>query len=69
MKIKVVLHDAEEGGYWAKVPSLPGCYTQGETFAELLANIYEAVEADLSVDMEPEDEEDRGKGRVLEIAV
>ncbi|MCH9046920.1 MAG: type II toxin-antitoxin system HicB family antitoxin [SAR324 cluster bacterium] len=69
MKIKVVLHDAEEGGYWAKVPSLPGCYTQGETFAELLANIYEAVEAYLSVDMEPEDEEDRGKGRVLEIAV
>ena len=69
MKIKVVLHDAEEGGYWAKVPSLPGCYTQGETFAELLANIYEAVEADLSVDMEPADDEDRGKGRVLEIAV
>ncbi len=69
MKIKVIVHDAEEGGYWAKIPSLPGCYTQGETFEELLANIYEAVEAYLSVDMEPEDEEDRSKGRVLEIAV
>ena len=30
MKIKVVVHEAEEGGYWAEVPSIPGCATQGE---------------------------------------
>lgn len=39
-----MIHDAEEGGYWAEVPSLLGCATQGETFEELLQNLYEAVE-------------------------
>ena len=42
--MKVVVHEAEEGGYWAEVPSIIGCATQGETFEELLSNIYEAVE-------------------------
>ena len=49
MKIKVVLHPAEEGGYWTEVPAIPGCATQGETFEDLLANLYEAVEGCLSV--------------------
>ncbi len=48
MKIKVVVHEAEEGGYWAEVPAIPGCATQGETFEELLHNLYEAVEACLA---------------------
>ena len=52
MKIKVVVHEAEEGGYWAEVPSIPGCATQGDSFDELLSNIYEAVEGCLSVDVE-----------------
>ena len=52
MKLKVVIHKAEEGGYWAEVPSLEGCATQGETFDELLENIYEAVEGCLSADLE-----------------
>ena len=43
MKIKVVVHEAEEGGYWAEVPAIPGCATQGETFEELLVNIAEAI--------------------------
>jgi predicted RNase H-like HicB family nuclease len=51
MKLKVIVHNAEEGGYWAEVPALPGCATQGETFEELLENIYEAVEGYLSVDL------------------
>lgn len=50
MKVKVIVHEAEEGGYWAEVPSIPGCATQGETFEELLENLYEAVEGCLSVD-------------------
>ena len=67
MKIKVVVHEAEEGGYWAEVPAIPGCATQGETFEELLKNLYEAVEGCLSVDIaEPKA---GGKERVLEIAV
>lgn len=44
MKLKVIVHEAEEGGYWAEVPALPGCVTQGETFEELLQNLYEAIE-------------------------
>ena len=52
MKLKVIVHDAEEGGYWAEVPSILGCATQGETFDELLSNIYEAVEGCLSVDVQ-----------------
>jgi predicted RNase H-like HicB family nuclease len=44
MKVKVIVHEAKEGGYWAEVPALPGCATQGETFEELPKNLYEAVE-------------------------
>ena len=51
MKIKVIVHAAEEGGFWAEVPGIPGCATQGETFEELLKNIHEAVEGCLSVDV------------------
>lgn len=44
MKYKVIIHEAEEGGYWAEVPSLPGCFSQGETFEEVKDNIREAIE-------------------------
>ena len=44
MKIKAVVYAADEGGFWAKVPSLPGVYTQGETLEELEANLREAIE-------------------------
>lgn len=67
MKLKVVVHEAEEGGYWAEIPALPGCATQGESFEELLRNLYEAVEGCLSVDIAPA--QLGARGRVLEIAV
>ena len=67
MKIKVVVHEADEGGYWTEVPAIPGCATQGETFEELLQNLYEAVEGCLSVDVEPVTT--GGKDRVLDIAI
>ncbi|HUV86039.1 MAG TPA: type II toxin-antitoxin system HicB family antitoxin [bacterium] len=44
MKIKIIVHEAEEGGYWAEVPGLPGCFSQGETRDELMANVREAIE-------------------------
>ena len=67
MRLKVIVHEAEEGGYWAEVPAIPGCATQGETFEELLTNLYEAVEGCLSVSVEPTKP---GEGRrVIEIAV
>jgi len=52
MKIKVIIHQAEEGGYWAEVPAIPGCLTEGDSWEELIKNIHEAVEACLSVDIE-----------------
>lgn len=67
MKLKVVIHEAEEGGYWAEVPSIPGCASQGEDFAELLRNLYEAIEGCLSVDLAPA--QIIQGDRVLEIAV
>jgi predicted RNase H-like HicB family nuclease len=44
MKIKIIVHEAEEGGYWAEVPGIPGCASQGETLDELMRNITEAFE-------------------------
>ena len=44
MKLKVVVHEAEEGGYWAEVPAIPGCATQADSFEDLLTTLYEAVE-------------------------
>ena len=67
MKLKVIIHQAEEGGYWAEIPAIPGCVTQGEKFEELLSNIYESVEACLSVDMK--DVKITDKDEVLEVAV
>lgn len=67
MKLKVVAHEAEEGGYWAEVPAIPGCATQGETFEELLQNLYEAVEGCLAVDVSSVKTSERD--RILEIAV
>ena len=67
MKLKVVVHEAEEGGFWAEVPAIPGCATQGDTFEALLANLYEAVEAGLSVDLDQI--EIANNDRILEIAV
>jgi predicted RNase H-like HicB family nuclease len=52
MKLKAIVHKAEEGGYWAEVPAVPGCVTQGETLAELRANLREAIEGCLSVDLD-----------------
>ena len=53
MKLTIVVHEAEEGGYWAEVPALTGCVSQGESLDELLENVREAVEGCLSVDATP----------------
>ena len=67
MKLKVVIHEAEEGGYWADVPSIPGCATQGDSFEELLSNLYEAVEGCLSVEVQDIHVSETDK--IIEIAV
>jgi predicted RNase H-like HicB family nuclease len=41
---EILVHEAENGGYWAECPSIEGCYSQGETLDELQSNIKEAIE-------------------------
>jgi predicted RNase H-like HicB family nuclease len=49
MKIRAIIHPAEEGGYWAEVPALPGCITEGDTMEEVMANLKDAIEGWLDV--------------------
>jgi len=49
MKIKAIIHPAEEGGYWAEVPALPGCITEGDTMEEVVANLKDAIAGWLEV--------------------
>lgn len=67
MKLKVLIHEAEEGGLWAEVPSIPGCATQAENFEELISNLYEAIEGCLAVDIDSDNFV--GNTRVMELAV
>ncbi len=67
MKLKVIIHQAEEGGYWAEVPAIPGCATQGEDMRELIENVYDAVEGCLNVDMNTVQLE--ATDQVMELAV
>lgn len=50
MKFKAIIHQAEEGGYWAEIPALPGCITEGDTWEELMANLKDAIEGWLEVE-------------------
>jgi len=43
MKIRAIIHPAAEGGYWAEVPALPGCITEGETIEEVMINLKDAI--------------------------
>jgi predicted RNase H-like HicB family nuclease len=62
MKIKIVVHEAEEGGFWA---AIPGCVTQGESMDELMQNLHEAIEGCLSIEVSPP--EPGGTERMLEL--
>ena len=67
MRVKAIIHEEADGGYWARVPALPGCATQGDTMEELLANLREAIEGCLSVDIETPLQ--TGKDRVMDIVL
>lgn len=49
MRIKAIIHPAEEGGFWAEVPALPGCITEGDTMEELMSNLKDAIEGWIEV--------------------
>ena len=67
MKVTAVVHKADEGGFWAEVPSLPGCRTQGDTMDELKANLREAVE--LYFETDPSGLTADKNSQLLELAV
>ena len=70
MKFRVVLEEAEEGGYVVYVPALPGCVSQGETKEEALENIKEAIEVYLDVDEAEIEAEIKGKkAEIIEITL
>ena len=56
MEYTILIHKAEEGGFWAEVPALPGCFSQGETVEETIANTKEAIGLHLSCLKEDEEE-------------
>jgi len=64
----VVIHQDPEGGFWAEVPALPGCYTQAETVEELMENIREAISGVLEV-LREQGQQPEAHVRVLEVAV
>jgi predicted RNase H-like HicB family nuclease len=66
MKLKVIIHEAEEGGHWAEVPALPGCFSQGETLDEIMENIREAAEGWL---LASEDSKTTGNDRIAEVVI
>jgi predicted RNase H-like HicB family nuclease len=67
MKIKAIIHPAEEGGYWAEVPALPGCITEGESMDEVINNLQDAIQGWLEVANESKKPDPISK--VIEIAV
>ena len=50
MIFKAVIHTEETSGYWAEVPDLSGCFTQGTTLDEIAHNLIEAIACHLGSD-------------------
>ncbi len=75
MKLTVIVHGAIEGGYWAEVPAIPGCATEGDSWDELISNLHEAIfvpkgfanEGCLSVDRSQLEID--SKSQILELAI
>jgi predicted RNase H-like HicB family nuclease len=72
MKLKIVIHPEEDGGYWAEVPGFPGCVSEGDTLEEVRANIREAFEGVFEVMQHryvvpPEDRTPADRAEVIEL--
>jgi predicted RNase H-like HicB family nuclease len=67
MTLRAIVHKAQEGGFWAEVPALPDCMTQGETIEEVRANLQEAVE--LWLEAGSPEETGNAEDQMLEFAV
>jgi predicted RNase H-like HicB family nuclease len=63
----VIIHQKPQGGFWAHVPALPGCFSQGQTVEERNVNIREAIAGVLEV-MQAQGEEPEANIQILELA-
>jgi len=63
MEFNIIVHEAEEGGFWAEVPAVPGCASEGDTIDELMRNVREAITGCLSVEI---DQPQRDNGALLQ---
>ena len=68
MRYKIVVHAEPQGGFWAEVPALPGCYSQGDTIEELKANLHEAIQGYLEV-LAEDGRQPEGDVQILEMTV
>ena len=67
-KYAVVIHEDPQGGFWAEVPALPGCYSQGETMDEVMENVREAITGVLEV-MKAQGSRPEPNIQILDVAV
>ena len=64
MRLKVILQPGEDRGFVAHVPALKGCWTQGATREEALANVREAVEGWIEAEQDKADRAPAGSGEI-----
>ncbi len=67
-KYAVIIHEEPEGGFWAEVPALPGCCSQGESIDELMSNVREAISGVLEV-MKERGARPEANIQILDVAV
>ena len=67
MKIKAIVHKVEEGGFWAEVPAIAGCASEGETMEEAMKNLHVVIETCLSVEIVPSERD--ATERVVELVL
>lgn len=68
MRVKVVVHQKDDGTFWAEIPAIPGCAAEGRTFDELLTTLPEVINAKLNADLDDIDTQN-GKVRIIEVMV
>ena len=67
-KYAVVIHEDPQGGFWAEVPALPGCYSQGETMDEVMENVRDAIAGVLEV-MKEQGRQPESNIQILNVAL
>jgi predicted RNase H-like HicB family nuclease len=67
MRLKVLVHEADEGGYWAEVPALPGCVSEADTLDDLMRNIRAAAEGWLETAAERQTVDDPAQVQEIEL--